>query len=275
MVLLHGLAAVAEAFGLLLRNVVCAALPLAAPAPPPGTAALALELPPVAVRSEHFAVHRSALEPAAGAAASAPETIAVVRLVRLDGERRTLIERETTFRSEGWSVHHVDVLEGSLRRSTWRESGPSGRRAWTAEWDLASRDAGREARVVGYGWRRPVHETIRGEAPLCGALERLEARRTALALPAAAVLDPVAARARCAGAEPAERAAVTPVELAGFEQAGARIVVEPIDAARYAELAGRFRRPDPARHPAVEAALRRDATLRALGRRFAAGELIR
>ena len=224
--------------------------------------------------------------------------LAVVRLLRLDGGDYTLLEREIIFREEGWRLHQVERIEGSKRRLTWREIGPGGRRTWGANWDLDGDHAGVQAKIVSYGWRRPVHTKLSGGAPLMGALEWLENRRAGGCAPAVDLLDPLRH-----GARPLDSRVIAFEEratlLAGLgltgEQAAEALVVEagdstlvlhgsslvafslaggwarPISELEYERRAARWGFRPGGRHPAVEAAMHRDETLRTLGRLLEAG----
>lgn len=236
-------------------------------------APLRLTVPPSTVRSEWFEVRRVS-DPAA-------DPVAVVRLVRVDAAAHTLLERDIVWRAEGWRMHHTERLANHARRLISREQGPRGARAWTADWDLADPSGGRCASIVGHGWARPTHEQTLAAAPWIGALEWLEAARAG----ASAELGPVAwltpNRAPSGAARPgptAERetnavAAITGPEgraafeggaLTSFELGSRELLATPIAEAEYEHLAGRWAWRPVARHPYVEAALRRDETLRRL-----------
>jgi hypothetical protein len=226
----------------------------------------ALTVPPSTVRSECFEVQR-ADDPDAG-------PIAVVRLVRLDAADHTLLERDIVWRAEGWRVHQTERLAGRTRRVSWREQGPGDALAWTADWDLQDGSGGRMATIVSHGWARPTHERAQGGAPWIGALEWLEAARAG----ALAELGPVAwlttARApsgiahHAGGAAdpvgPEGRATFTDGALTCFELGSSELSATPIPEAEYQRLAGLWTWRRAARHPFVEAALRRDETLRRL-----------
>ncbi|MEZ6016499.1 MAG: hypothetical protein R3F49_15380 [Planctomycetota bacterium] len=239
-----------------------------------------LALGPTALRIECFAVRR-------GGADSDP--VAVVRWLRLDGAAHTLLEREVVFRAEGWRIHQTERLEGTSRRLTWREQGPTGARSWTSDWDLADASGGALAEVVGYGWRRETHERCAADAPWIGPLEWQEvARAGALAdLGAVAWLCPpraLSGRARSSAPSgpnigPEGRLSFADgaggAELVEFCLGAPDLVATPLDAVEYGRLAARWGTPPVGRAPAVEAALNRDETLRRIAALFAAGHPVR
>jgi hypothetical protein len=237
------------------------------------SAPLRLTVPPATVRSEWFEVRRAS-DPAA-------DPIAVVRLVRVDAAGHTLLERDIVWRAEGWRMHHTERLAGHARRLIVREQGPRGALAWTADWDLADASGGRRASVVGHGWARPTHEQTHAAAPWIGALEWLEAARAGASpeLGPVAWLTPsrglsgAACPARSAERGTSPSAAFTGPEgratfeggaLSSFELSTSELLATPIAEAEYEHLAGRWAWRPVGRHPFVQAALRRDETLRKL-----------
>jgi len=235
-----------------------------------------LEVPASHVRCEWFQVRR----------VSDPEAdpVAVVRLLRLDAADHTLLERDVVWRVEGWRLHHTERLAGRARRLTWRELGPGGALAWTADWDLADRTGGRSTNIVGYGWARPTHERTLAGAPWIGALEWLEAARAG----ALAELGPVAwlTPTRASSGTPRTAADAAPVTrwpfvtahamgpegratfaggaIESFELGSRDLRATPIAEVEYQRLVGLWTWRQAARHPYVEAALHRGETLRRL-----------
>jgi hypothetical protein len=201
------------------------------------------------------------------------EPVAVGRLLRVDAADYTLLERDVVWREEGWRVHQTERLAGRTRRFTWREQGPRGALAWTADWDLQDPSGGREATIIGYGWARPTHERARAKAPWIGALEWLEAARGG----ATAELGPVAwlapMRASQGAARPAldgsaagpeGRATFVDGALVSFELGSRDLRATLVTEVEYLRAAERWGWRSTGRHPFVEAALRKDQTLRRL-----------
>lgn len=272
-------------------------LHLGATAPPPTSE---LQVPAYEVRREWFGVSRvpaSATEGHAAPDGLSGEPVAVLRLLRLDAADHTLLERDVVWRHEGWRMHHTERLSGTYRRLCRRELGPSGARAWLADWDLGDPAGGRRAQVVGHGWARPTHEHIEAGAPWIGPLEWLEAARggALAAIGEVAWLDPQRAAsgapphpvrrsvdgsasggpAACdrVGAPPhgprevqgpEGRATFAGDTLVAFDLGAPGLRATPITEAEYERLAGRWAHRPAARHRFVEAALRRDDTLRRL-----------
>jgi hypothetical protein len=220
----------------------------------PGVAASGsthIELPPVAVRTEWFALARRGVP--------AGEPVAVLRLVRVDGAAETLLERDLVFREEGWRIHHTERLAGTVRRLVWRELGPGGALCTVCDWDLAAADGGLSLQEIGYGWERPTHGRRTAAAPWIGPLEALEAARAG----ALEGLGPVTPVAPAGVAEGPAALSVEAGRLLTFELPG-RLVATPLEAREFARLVERWgHRPAP-HHPFVEAALRRDRNLRIL-----------
>ena len=134
------------------------------------------------------------------------EGLAVLAQHRLVVGDVTLLEREVQFEEGHLRVLHTERIRGTRRTLTWRELRPDGARTWTAEWDVR----GGEGRVVGYGWRRAVHETFVAPVGLLGPLEHLEGLRSGALPPLpfeAPVLDPLSASVEVLRTESAPAAA--------------------------------------------------------------------
>ncbi|QDV08347.1 hypothetical protein Poly30_38850 [Planctomycetes bacterium Poly30] len=96
------------------------------------------------------------------------------------GAAEFLYEREIVFAEGGLRIRHTETGQGASRRLVWREFLPSASRTWVADWTAGERGA--EVRSIGYGWNRPVHETVMShlelELPVFGPLEILHGLRT-------------------------------------------------------------------------------------------------
>ena len=173
---------------------VLAALALSAPATGDFSTAAGMEDPGAAVtpaaRADYFLLAPAAVGRADGAGPAPGFAVVAQRRLLRAGE--TFLEREVQFKEEHLQVLHTERARGTRRTLTWRELQPGGARTWIAEWDVR----GGEGRILGYGWRRPVHETFEAPEGLVGPLELLERLRAA---PDAAlqrdawVIDPLAA----------------------------------------------------------------------------------
>lgn len=123
------------------------------------------------------------------------EPRAVVWTRSLVGPLRQVHERDMLFATGGFRVHHTEEVTPRGRRVVWRELRPTGARSWTVRVDASG------ANVTGYGWQRPIHETLAGwdGSDLIGPLELSFALRTGMDVSAPdaryRVIDPSAGRA--------------------------------------------------------------------------------
>ncbi|MEM8710845.1 MAG: hypothetical protein AAGG01_07830 [Planctomycetota bacterium] len=131
-----------------------------------------------------------------------------------------LFELDVVFKRGGMRIRHTESGRGAARRLVWRESLPKASRTWISDWDAVQ--GPRSARVLSYGWHRPIHDVpvLAAEAtlPVFGPLESLarfqggaEVRQGVAGR--IAVVDPLAASIVAVAVESSETSATDRMEL--------------------------------------------------------------
>lgn len=124
---------------------------------------------------------------------------ALVSLRSIVGLSRAVYEREIVFADLGVRIVETEEVVGQRRTVVYRELRPTGSRTWMVKWRAGDRVS--EARTVGYGWDRPVHEGLRSGVPGvdpvldAGRLELLFRHGTDLSWGSVVTVDPASGAA--------------------------------------------------------------------------------